>query len=167
MGKVLYLFAEEKGGEQLLNIFDVAKAFLSFESMTHKKLQKLCYYAQAWYYTLFGKPLFDEEFQAWIHGPVCPSLYSVYKEYGWLDIEKEERIPPNIAANKEIINLLEQVYRIYGNLSGDELERLTHSEEPWREARRGLKPNVPSNARIELDIMKKYCIEEYERSQND
>ena len=28
-----------------LNIFDVANWFLSKEEMTHKKLQKLCYYA--------------------------------------------------------------------------------------------------------------------------
>ena len=30
------------------NIMDVARLFLSQESMSHKKLQKLCYYAQAW-----------------------------------------------------------------------------------------------------------------------
>lgn len=30
-----------------MNIFDIANAFLSIEPQTHKKLQKLCYYAYA------------------------------------------------------------------------------------------------------------------------
>ena len=38
-------------------VMDVANWFLSQSSMTHKKLQKLCYYAQAWHCALHnGKP---------------------------------------------------------------------------------------------------------------
>ncbi|MFP5528706.1 Panacea domain-containing protein, partial [Peptococcus simiae] len=53
------------------SVIDVANWFLSKDSMTHKKIQKLCYYAQAWYCALYdGTPLFKEEIQAWVHGPV-------------------------------------------------------------------------------------------------
>ena len=38
----------------------IAKWFLSKQSMEHKKLQKLCYYAQAWHCALEGKTLFSE-----------------------------------------------------------------------------------------------------------
>ena len=34
------------------SVLDVANWVLTHEAMTHKKLQKLCYYAQAWYYAL-------------------------------------------------------------------------------------------------------------------
>ena len=49
------------------DIFDLADAFLSIESMTHKKLQKLCYYAKAWYLALYDENLVTEEFEAWVH----------------------------------------------------------------------------------------------------
>lgn len=55
-----------------ISIFDIADTFLSIEPMTHKKLQKLCYYAQAWHCALENEPICSASFQAWIHGPVCP-----------------------------------------------------------------------------------------------
>ena len=36
------------------SVFDIANWFLLKEEMTQKKLQKLCYYAQAWCYALKG-----------------------------------------------------------------------------------------------------------------
>ena len=57
------------------DIRKVAQYFLSKESMSHKKLQKLCYYAQAWYLANYGKPLMPNRFEAWVHGPVSPDLY--------------------------------------------------------------------------------------------
>lgn len=65
------------------SIYDVANFFLSKEAMTHKKLQKLCYFAQAWYLANYGKPLVPNRFEAWVHGPVSPDLYSKYRGWGW------------------------------------------------------------------------------------
>ena len=33
---------------------------------------------------------FDAQFQAWVHGPVIPEIYSEYKTYGFRDIPKKE-----------------------------------------------------------------------------
>ena len=41
-----------------------------FASLINLKLQKLLYYVQAWSYGINKKPMFDGEFEAWIHGPV-------------------------------------------------------------------------------------------------
>ncbi|MDI9482523.1 MAG: hypothetical protein QM315_04995 [Bacillota bacterium] len=43
----IYNIADFKGELSMkeISIFDVAKTFLHLESMTHKKLQKICYYA--------------------------------------------------------------------------------------------------------------------------
>jgi uncharacterized phage-associated protein len=55
-------------------IQQIAQWFLCKESMTHKKLQKLCYYAQAWNLALHNSELFEDRFEAWVHGPVSPVL---------------------------------------------------------------------------------------------
>lgn len=165
MAKV-YDFALYGGGKYMAKatVFDVAKSFLTLESMTHKKLQKLCYYAQAWNWALENEALFDADFQAWIHGPVCPQLYDVYKIYGWQNIPLETGTPNLSTCDYESI---EQIYRIYGQLDGDDLERLTHSELPWQSARKGLRPNEPSVEIIDPSVMREFYLKEFERSQND
>jgi uncharacterized phage-associated protein len=65
-----------------LSCVEIAKYFLVQveeelgDSISNLKLQKLVYYAQGFNLALFdGNPLFDEEIQAWTHGPVVPALY--------------------------------------------------------------------------------------------
>ena len=142
----------------------VAEWFLSKESMTHKKLQKLCYYAQAWHCALLGKPLFDEEIQAWVHGPVIPALYPKYADYKWQDIPKRAVVP---AMPIKTLEVLKAVYNTYGGFSGDQLERLTHSEEPWIQARGGRKPWETCTQVISMRSMTEYYGQKYEASQND
>ena len=76
------------------SVFDVAKWFLDKEDISPKRLQKLVYYVQAWSYALFDKPFMYEEnepapFEAWRHGPVNPTLYRKYSDYGWQKIHSE------------------------------------------------------------------------------
>ena len=162
MGKVI-LF-RKKGGFNMaeLKASDVAKAFLSISKMSPKKLQKLCYYAQGWYLALFGESLFDEDFQAWIHGPVIPELYDEYKEYGWRDIPQIDfcTVP------EDVVSFVKEVYDSYGYLTGDQLERLSHSEAPWKNARKGKKPWEASTEIITKDSMKEYFRYVYETAKN-
>ena len=44
----------------------------------------------------------------------------------------------------------------YGDKSSQWLSELTHSESPWREARRDLPPGAPSNAVITHAAMAEY-----------
>lgn len=147
------------------SVYDVAKWFLDKQSMTHKKIQKLCYYAQAWHCALLGEPLFDSEIQAWVHGPVVPALYPVYADYKWLEIPQKEFDDSHM--NKQAISVLEAVYATYGEFSGDQLESLTHSEDPWVSVRKGLKPWDSCTAPIVPEAMKVYYRRKYEESQND
>lgn len=125
-------------------IFDVARWFLSKESMSHKKLQKLCYYAQAWSYALNCRPIAEATFQAWIHGPVCPELYQEYRRYGFDAIPKAS-VP---AFSQEDQELLEDVWETYGDQTANALEALTHTELPWQKARVG----YASNEKCEIEI---------------
>jgi len=44
----------------MTSIQAIAKTFLTFESMSPKKLQKLCYYAYSWYLVFNDKQLYRD-----------------------------------------------------------------------------------------------------------
>ena len=58
-----------------------------FASLINLKLQKLLYYVQAWSYGINKKPMFDGEFEAWIHGPVNREIYNRFK-YSGAELER-------------------------------------------------------------------------------
>jgi len=137
-----------------LTIQNVADWFLSKESMTHKKLQKLCYYAVAWGYALMDKPITKNgEFQAWVHGPVSPVIYAKYKENGWNNLPQPETV---VGIPEELTQLLESVWVTYGDKGGNELEALSHKELPWIKARKSSLELEPSSEPISIDDMKSY-----------
>lgn len=139
----------------MANILDVSRWFLSKESMSPKKIQKLCYYFVAWGYALMdGQIVEDDTFEAWVHGPVSKTLYNKYREYGWQDVPKEQYQDDKF--DEKSLDLLESVYLTYGDLSANELEALTHTESPWQIARQGLDPYDSCNVEINTNDMKNY-----------
>lgn len=146
-------------------VFDIANALLTFESMPHKKLQKLCYYAYAWYLTFYNEHLFPGPFEAWIHGPVHSDLYHSYKGYGRRFIEQIPMSSMNL--DTDTFEFLKQVYSSYGELSGDQLEAVTHDEEPWKEARWGLSEYEPSRNLINDHTIIRFYREVSERAQTE
>jgi len=137
-----------------LSIEDVANWFLAKESMTHKKLQKLCYYAVAWGYTLTGDNIVvDDQFQAWVHGPVSPTLYKIYEGSGWNLLPSfigQINFPPNVE------EIMESVWLTYGDKGGNELEALSHSEQPWIQARAGSVDSARTTNPIDVQVMKDF-----------
>lgn len=138
----------------MTDVRNVADYFLSKDAMTHKKLEKMCYYAQAWYLANYGTPLFNNRFEAWVHGPVSPDLYAKYKQWGWMPIPKGINIDMGVSPQER--DILDKVYDTYGGYDGDELERLTHMEEPWQKARRGCGPLDYSRNPISMKDMRDY-----------
>ena len=135
------------------SIFDVANWFLAKEQMTHKKLQKLCYYAQAWSYAIQPEPLTDAVFEAWVHGPVCRELYNKYHSYGFDYIPQPEETPDFDYTTEDFLG---SVWETYGDQTANALEALTHTELPWQAARAGLLPDEPSERPISKDIMRDF-----------
>jgi uncharacterized phage-associated protein len=149
------------------NVYDVAKTFLTFQPMTHKKLQKLCYYAYSWYLTLYGKRLFSNRIEAWVHGPVCPDLYHEYKHYGWQEIEMDKELPQSIVENMDIYEFLKEIFDSYGHLNGYELEYLSRMEEPWKEARGDLGDLEPCTKKIKDEAIIRFYRGVLEDEQKD
>ena len=135
------------------DIFDLADAFLGIASMTHKKLQKLCYYAKAWYLAIYDTNPIHENFEAWVHGAVQPDLYQKYKAYGFGYIPK---LSDTTHVPEEFLSFAREIYDSYGDLDGNDLERINHTETPWINARGGLKPWQGGNRIISEDDMKEY-----------
>ena len=130
----------------------------NYGGMSHLKLQKLIYYIEALHLAYFETSLIDDEFQAWLHGPVSRKLYDAVKDYSLLYGEviyvKDDKESPTDVVNKTLtadqIDLLSDVLKEYGKLTSYQLETLTHEETPWIEARRG----VPMGDRCENIISK-------------
>ena len=123
------------------------------DPISHLKLQKLVYYAQAWYLALYGEALVDERFEAWVHGPVSPTLYQRFKGNSWSPIEADVGAPD---LPPEVREHLAEIFEAYGGFSALDLERLTHAEEPWIAARGDLEPTAPSTNPISEDLMRRF-----------
>jgi uncharacterized phage-associated protein len=134
----------------------VAECIISLSHEKHApisnlKLQKLLYYSQAWHLALFKHPLFKEEIEAWVHGPVVPEIFRRYRDCKWSPI-------PDSKLNSvcQFRPHLEEVWRVYGNFTAFELERLTHSEDPWKNARIGIASDASSHNIISKSSMRDY-----------
>lgn len=124
------------------------------DPVSNLKLQKLLYYVQGWHLGLHGKPAFEGSFQAWVHGPVNPDVYHQYKAFRWNPINEEVATPTSISS--ELTRHIDEVLDVYGVDSGWELERRTHLEAPWIDARRGLPPDAESTEVISNESMAQF-----------
>ena len=123
------------------------------EPLSNLKLQKLLYYAQAWYLALHDRPLFSDDFQAWVHGPVLPSQYHRFKAAAWMPIAEPVDEPDLTADVKAFLN---EILDVFGVENAVALELMTHRERPWIEARRGLPPDAPSTTTISKCSMRDF-----------
>lgn len=121
----------------------VANAFIRVgekhqcDPITPMKLQKLIYYAHAWHLHFTNKPLINEPFEKWKHGPVIPSIYHEFKDFGGAEIttfgtrpsaeDPESLIFPIVRKDDaNVWKLIEMVCRRYGKLDGVDLSIMTH-----------------------------------------
>ena len=88
------------------------------------------------YLANYEKPLFQSHFEAWVHGPVSPELYSIYRDWGWLPISQSADVQAALS-NSGTASFLDRVYQTYGHYTGDQLENISHQEDPWSNARIG------------------------------
>lgn len=126
------------------------------KGLSNKKLQKLLYYSQAWSLVVRDKLLFDDNIEAWIHGPAVPRVYEEYKHFGFGDINKEVNPKSLEQLSAEEFKLLDAIWDVYGKFDGDYLETLTHNELPWLEARKNLPQYQSSHSVISPKTMKSY-----------
>ena len=135
------------------------RAMTAAEEVTPLMLQKLLYFIQGIYSALCGRPMFAEDCEAWVHGPVYPEVYNLFRDFKYNPIEDArfavlygtaEKLTEE---EKKVIDLVLDTFGVYG---GKTLERITHSERPWREARKGYDDNIHSNAMLKKESISAY-----------
>jgi len=100
--------------------------------------------------------MFDERFEAWVHGPVCPDLFHDYKDCGWQPIPAVEGCDDGDLFSDDQLETLEAVWNAYGPFDAKYLEELTHQELPWINARKGYEPGDICSVEITAKDMKEY-----------
>jgi uncharacterized phage-associated protein len=147
----------EKGKYNIQSVADYFLCLVDVESgsaITPLKLQKLVYYAQAWYLAMNEKPLFDDEFTAWQHGPANRELYNKYRSCGYNPIPAPSN--RNFDFSNDDINFLNSIWDTYGKYDGKYLEHLTHIEKPWEEASKKVTDWITDNVVISKQSMLDY-----------
>jgi uncharacterized phage-associated protein len=118
-------------------------------ALTPLQIMKLVYISHGWHLAVHGRPLINEEVEAWQYGPVIPSVYHKLKKFGsqavtHADLPRTHGLfdvdEPKDSTERSVI---EDVYETLGNLSGPALSNLTHKPgspwfSVWRPGERGL-----------------------------
>jgi uncharacterized phage-associated protein len=138
----------------MVSAHDVAAYILQkLGPMSAMKLQKLVYYSQAWSLVWDERPLFEERIEAWANGPVVRDLYEKHRgsfqvnDWPWGDSSK---------LDQDACDTVGAVIEFYGSKTAQWLSDLTHREDPWVEARRGLSPGEWSDREITHSLMHEY-----------
>lgn len=124
----------------MAKVQDVAQFFIGLANdqakqdrgdlMTHLRLQKLLYFAQGWSLQRYGRPLFEEDMEAWRLGPVVRSIYNEYRDNGRSGLEGS--MPDAGVFTEDEFLLLLDVAREYEKYGTGQLVDMTHEPgTPW------------------------------------
>lgn len=155
LDKLLQIYSDDK--------INVVTRYLLGKSgdITPLALQKLLYYAQAFFFALFNTELFLTPCQAWLHGPVYPEIYNQFKEYGAdpLQCHTESFVDHTCGLTDNEMMFLDSIIDVFGRFSGSFLRNLTHKEAPWKEARGDLSEEDKCSAEISRESIHRYFAE--------
>jgi len=131
-----------------------------FHDLNHLKLQKLLYYIQSWHLVFRGQPLFANQFEAWVHGPVSREVFAHFKSQSLMydKLTPNPNFDTNIqnVLDLEQIEIIEDVLGEYGDKTPYHLECLTHREQPWIEARGNCSETEICTTYIDNDTISRY-----------
>lgn len=157
---------------QLENLFSVspqmlrviAYVFEKLEEVTPLMLQKILYFIQGESLALRKKPMFSEQCQAWVHGPVYPEVYEMFRDFKYNPIE-DARFAIFTGAEDGLTNeeckVIDLVVNTFGEYGGKTLERITHEETPWKSARKGFSDGILSSEPISQESIEAYFAEKH------
>lgn len=125
-----------------------------YDGITHLKLQKLLYNAQGVYLALKGNKLFEDDLEAWEHGPVVKDVYNTYNVFGRNPIiipstEENNKIVSNIEEDTDTKEILDMVYDSFSIYTAWQLREMSHVKGgPW--------DKTPRNQAIDPTLIREY-----------
>ncbi len=121
------------------------------------KLQKLLYLAQGYSYAFYDRPLFHDELEGWVHGPVVREVYNNFRSYQYNCIDINFEIGDLDDEAKDVLNYVIDNFSKY---DAKYLEDLSHEQEPWILSRNGLDPDERSDKIMSKESIANYFINE-------
>ena len=120
------------------------------------KIQKLCFYTQAWFLASHGEPFFHHDFEAWRPGPVSPSLY----KYHFGRIELPDGVLVESGKVQELAEddaqFIQKTLNVYGRYTGLQLANMCRSQPPWMKTRAAYKNCRQPNKIIPIENIIRY-----------
>lgn len=101
---------------------------LDIKDTTQMKMQKLVYFALAWWGVLFNNKLINETPLAWEHGPVFTNLRNKTREFGSNPIDLEALKYGSESVDEKVSDFLDSIISRYGKMSASELRDTSHHE---------------------------------------
>jgi uncharacterized phage-associated protein len=119
----------------MANIFDTARYILEkLGSIPPMRLQRLCYYSQAWSLGWNNELLFEEDFEMWSSGPVCSELY--HKTTGKILVNAIDTDGGEGNLSSKQKNTINRVLEYYRKYDSPQLGRMLQLEGPCVDAER-------------------------------
>ncbi|MBR6861194.1 MAG: DUF4065 domain-containing protein [Acidaminococcaceae bacterium] len=106
---------------------------VSHEVLDEMKLHKLLYFTQREAFAIIGRPAFDGIFEGWKYGPVCREVRIVYYN--------GDIIADTHDISEEIKYIADNVIYEYGSMASWKLSDISHDDQSWKNARKGLAPD--------------------------
>lgn len=95
------------------------------------KLNSLLYIMQASYLHYYNKPLFNENFEAWMAGPTLPSVWKKYRRFGGCSILSKDF---HYSIRNEDMAFLNEIIDIFGECNETSLSDITISQKAYEDA---------------------------------
>lgn len=139
-----------------MDVVNVAACILNeCGNLSTMKLQKLCFYSQAYHLVRLGVPLFEDDFEAWANGPVVPRLFQRHR--GRFVLSR------GFFGEGDLNDLGDEAARSIGHVvtclrdwDGASLSTMTHNERPWLDAREGCAPAERCSRVISKEAIKAF-----------
>ncbi|MBH8623395.1 MULTISPECIES: Panacea domain-containing protein [Spiroplasma] len=145
-------------------LFSIVSYLINNHKITEPvKLQKVLYFLYLDYLKQYDEKLFEDEFEAWVYGPVLRKVY-YHLRYVGINFDEYENFKENkyiytkIAPleDKKIIKFIDEKIEKYKNKDTFVLVEEAHNTEPWINARKGLERHETSREKIKFSDMEKF-----------
>ena len=143
--------------EKIYDALTIAKCIINKIHPEPLTLQKLLYFSQGYSYAFYDRPLFLDDMEGWVHGPVVKSVYHMFKNYKYNPIDLNFEVDE---LDKKADDVINYVINKYAKFDAKYLETLTHQQEPWILSRQGLDPEERNDKTILKEDIANYFINE-------
>lgn len=145
--------ASDKGCYEVYEICDYILEYVLKKHGTINvfKLNSLLYIMQASHLHYYNRPLFDEDFEAWMSGPTLPSVWKKYKKFGGCSILSKDF---HYSIRNEDMAFLNEIIDMFGECSESSLSDMLISQKAYKDAFELRIPNCSIMPVIEDEAIK-------------